>query len=109
MSKDKIESIIVELGGNKNDVVAVVIEKDAGGRVTQVVVVTAGDEAAQTIATIIQDEVSKGDDCRAGVLCKATDVFSQEKSKGSGVPRLMSRAHLLLLCSACVLLTKHRP
>ena len=101
-SKEAIKAIVVDLVGEDN-VVDVVVEWDGAGRVVQVVVVTPGNEAAQAVVKVINEELDKEDQCAAGVLCSATNVLIQVDSKPSGTPLLQPAsaavAMVLLLLS----------
>ena len=106
-SKEAIKAIVVGLVG-ENNMVDVVVELDDAGRVAQVVVVTPDNEAAWNVVSVINDELGKGDQCTAGVLCKATDVFADRKSGDSGGWQLQCCMDVLLVeCFVILFVTKH--
>ena len=103
-SKESIKAIVVGLVGEDN-VVDVVVEWDGAGRVVQVVVVTPGNEAAQAVVKVINDELDKEDQCTAGVLCRATEVLIEgRKEDFDGGTHLQCHIALFFLCvlQACL-------
>ena len=108
-SEEAIKAIVVGLVGEDN-VVGVVVELDDAGRVTQVFVVTPGNEAAQNVVSVINDELGKGEECTAGVLCRATDVFVEGRSGGSdgGWQVQCGMDVLFVVCFVSLFVTKHK-
>ena len=71
------DSIAADIEGLGLGVVIVDVKKEERDDSTVWVIVEVGGgiEAATNVVVTVKNEISKGDDCTAGVLCQATDVF----------------------------------
>ena len=72
-------------------------EKRDDSTVWVIVEVGGGIEAATNLVVTVKSEISKGDDCTAGVLCQATDVFIPSSDSPSHAHRKTHHLAMLLV------------
>ena len=78
-TRQAMKDAIVDVVGGSGAVVVDVrfVEDGQGGVVSIVVGVVCDNDGAAAVVVDTVEQRLKGDDCAAGVLCKATDVFVQ--------------------------------
>ena len=103
-SEQAIKEAIVVVAGGDVDVEVVDVVFDEQGKLVSVVV-HVDDETAQAIVAFVNDNNDRpaSEECTAGVLCHATDVFIQVDSK----PSAAASVHALLCITLAVSLLSH--
>ena len=103
VSEDILKDAVLSLGW---EVVEVEIDTRADGS-KSVVVILDSSQSAKHVVAAIQKELDKGDECDAGVLCQATDVFVEAKVDSDGAVRAQCFVHVVtVVVATCVLATK---